>query len=62
MQADSTEMALPCVLGEVVKRTNMIVINHPPRLLAKKSYKKLKNGQRNRECVNKNAKLTLTNP
>ena len=28
----------------------------------KKIIQKLKNGQRNRECVNKNAKLTLTNP
>ena len=45
MQTDSTEMALPCVLGEVVKRTNIIVINYPPRLLAKKSYKNSKMGR-----------------
>ena len=46
----------------MVKRTNMPVINHLLRLLTKKSYKKLKNGPRNLECVKKNAKLTSTNP
>ena len=47
----------------MVKRTNMSVINHPMQLLAKKkSYKELKNEQRNPEYVKKNAKLTSTNP
>ena len=50
------------VYGGVVEWTNMSIINRPVRLLAKKSYKELKNEQRNPEYVKKNAKLTSTNP
>ena len=60
MWTGNTEMSLPCT-GRA-KRTYISVINHPVLLLEKKSYKELKNEQRNPECVKKNAKLTSTNP
>ena len=46
----------------VVEWTNMSIINRPVRLLAKKSFKELKNGQRNYKFVKKNVKLDSTNP
>ena len=50
------------VYGGVVEWTNMSIINRPVRLLAKKSFKELKNGQRNYKFVKKNVKLDSTNP
>ena len=56
---NSIEMAIPCTrAGEANK---YVCYKSSSAFSHKKSYKELKNEQRNFECVKKNAKLTSTN-
>ena len=60
MRKSSAEMALPCTRAG--KANKYACYKSSSASSHKKSYKKLKNGPRNLECVKKNAKLTSTNP